>query len=95
VEIGGGRFYANGFTVDGVTHTWAEQGEPRQNIPKGAVQEFTVNTNRARTGEGRHSDRGNQEPHQLNFKATDAFEGSSQRPDVQTLACDGIRKSVV
>jgi hypothetical protein len=31
VEIGGGgRLYANGFTVDGVTHTSAEQGEPRQ-----------------------------------------------------------------
>jgi hypothetical protein len=27
VEIGGGgRFYANGFAVDGVTNTWAEQG---------------------------------------------------------------------
>ena len=27
VQIGGGgRFYANGFTVDGVTNTWAEQG---------------------------------------------------------------------
>ena len=45
VEIGGGgRFYANGFSVDGVTNTWAEQGEPRQNIPEGAVQEFKVNT---------------------------------------------------
>lgn len=42
---GGGRFYANGFSVDGVTNTWAEQGEPRQNIPQGAVQEFKVNTN--------------------------------------------------
>src|SRR6266851_2705514 len=46
VQIGGGgRFYANGFTVDGVTNTWAEQGEPRQNFPQGAVQEFRVNTN--------------------------------------------------
>ena len=45
VQIGGGgRFYANGFSVDGVTNTWAEQGEPRQNIPEGAVQEFKVNT---------------------------------------------------
>ncbi len=42
---GGGRFYANGFSVDGVTNTWAEQGEPRQNIPQGAVLEFKVNTN--------------------------------------------------
>jgi hypothetical protein len=39
---GGGYFYANGFMLDGVTNTWAEQGEPRQNIPEGAVQEFKV-----------------------------------------------------
>lgn len=37
---GGGYFYANGFMLDGVTNTWAEQGEPRQNVPQGAVQEF-------------------------------------------------------
>ena len=43
VEIsGGGRFYANGFGVDGVVNTWAEQGEPRQNFPEGAVAEFKV-----------------------------------------------------
>ena len=28
--------------VDGVRNTWAEQGEPRQNFPEGAVQEFKV-----------------------------------------------------
>jgi Carboxypeptidase regulatory-like domain/TonB dependent receptor len=39
---GGGYFYANGFIVDGVRNTWAEQGEPRQNFPEGAVQEFKV-----------------------------------------------------
>jgi len=39
---GGGYFYANGFMLDGVSNTWAEQGEPRQNIPEGAVQEFKV-----------------------------------------------------
>ena len=39
---GGGRFYANGFGVDGVVNTWAEQGEPRQNFPEGAVAEFKV-----------------------------------------------------
>jgi hypothetical protein len=39
---GGGYFYANGFMLDGVTNTWAEQGEPRQNIPEGAVSEFKV-----------------------------------------------------
>jgi len=43
VQIGGGGyFYANGFMVDGVRNTWAEQGEPRQNFPEGAVQEFKV-----------------------------------------------------
>ena len=53
VQIGGGgRFYANGFTVDGVTNTWAEQGEPRQNFPEGAVQEFKVNTNQFKAEEG-------------------------------------------
>ena len=53
VEIGsGGRFYANGFTVDGVTNTWAEQGEPRQNFPEGAIQEFRVNTNQFKADQG-------------------------------------------
>ena len=42
---GGGYFYANGFMVDGVRNTWAEQGEPRQNFPEGAVQEFKVYVN--------------------------------------------------
>jgi hypothetical protein len=45
VTIGaGGSFYSNGFLVDGVNNTWAEEGEPRQNFPQGAVQEFKVNT---------------------------------------------------
>ncbi len=53
VQIGGGgRFYANGFMVDGVTNTWAEQGEPRQNFPEGAVQEFRVNTNQFKAEQG-------------------------------------------
>lgn len=43
VQAGGGSyFYANGFMIDGVRNTWAEQGEPRQNFPEGAVQEFKV-----------------------------------------------------
>jgi len=45
VTIGAGTsFYSNGFLVDGVSNTWAEEGEPRQNFPQGAVQEFKVNT---------------------------------------------------
>src|SRR5437867_1361243 len=45
VTIGAGTsFYSNGFTVDGVSNTWAEEGEPRQNFPQGAVQEFKVHT---------------------------------------------------
>src|SRR5438552_3216316 len=33
VQMGGSSHYwSNGFTVDGVTNTWAEQGEPRQNF---------------------------------------------------------------
>lgn len=43
VQLGGGGYYhANGFLVDGVRNTWAEEGEPRQNFPEGAVQEFKV-----------------------------------------------------
>ena len=53
MQIGGGdRFYSNGFTVDGVTNTWAEQGEPRQNFPEGSVQEFKVNTNQWKAEQG-------------------------------------------
>src|SRR5579885_989628 len=53
VQIGGaGRFYANGFTVDGVTNTWAEQGEPRQNFPEGAIQEFNVITTQFKAEQG-------------------------------------------
>ncbi len=53
VQVGsGGRFYANGFTVDGVTNTWAEQGEPRQNFPEGAVQEFKVYTTQYKAENG-------------------------------------------
>src|SRR5882724_11973216 len=53
VQIGGGgRFYANGFAVDGVTNTWAEQGEPRQNFPEGSVEEFRVNTNQFKAEQG-------------------------------------------
>lgn len=45
VTIGaGGTFYSSAFLVDNVTNTWAEQGEPRQNFPQGAVREFKVNT---------------------------------------------------
>jgi len=45
VQMGGSSHYwSNGFTVDGVTNTWAEMGEPRQNFPMGAVQEFKVIT---------------------------------------------------
>src|ERR1051325_5721888 len=49
---GGGRFYANGFAVDGVTNTWAEQGEPRQNFPQGAIQEFRVNVSQFKAEQG-------------------------------------------
>ncbi|MDQ6706527.1 MAG: carboxypeptidase-like regulatory domain-containing protein, partial [Acidobacteriota bacterium] len=53
VQVGGGdRFYANGFLVDGVTNTWAEQGEPRQNFPAGSVQEFQVKTNQFKAEQG-------------------------------------------
>lgn len=45
VNIGaGGSFYSNGFVADGVTNTWTEQGEPRQNFPQDSIREFKVNT---------------------------------------------------
>src|SRR5258706_16340400 len=49
---GGGRYYATGFSVDGVPNNWAEMGEPRQNFPTGSVQEFKVNTNQYRADQG-------------------------------------------
>src|ERR1041385_815878 len=53
VQIGGGgRYYANGFSVDGVTNTWAEMGEPRQNLPEGSGQECKVNTNQYKAEQG-------------------------------------------
>ena len=45
VNIGaGGSFYSNAFVADGVTNTWTEQGEPRQNFPQDSIREFKVNT---------------------------------------------------
>jgi hypothetical protein len=53
VQMGGaGHYWANGFSVDGVTNTWAEMGEPRQNFPLGAVQEFKVNTMQYKPDQG-------------------------------------------
>ena len=45
VQAGGGvYFYANGFSLDGVTNQQTEEGDPRQNIPEGAVAEFKTYT---------------------------------------------------
>jgi outer membrane receptor protein involved in Fe transport len=46
VSIGAGvtNFYSTGNVVDGVNNTWAEQGEPRQNFPMDAIEEFKVST---------------------------------------------------
>jgi hypothetical protein len=53
VQMGGaGHYYSNGFSVDGVTNTWAEMGEPRQNFPMGAIQEFKVNTIQYKADQG-------------------------------------------
>ena len=40
----GGRYYSNGFVVDGVNNTWAEMGEARQNFPMDSIGEFKVTT---------------------------------------------------
>jgi Carboxypeptidase regulatory-like domain len=45
VQAGSGLyFYANGFYLDGVTNQQTEEGDPRQNIPMGAVSEFKTFT---------------------------------------------------
>jgi hypothetical protein len=53
VQMGGaGHYWSNGFFLDGVTNTWAEMGEPRQNVPMGAIQEFKVNTVQYKADQG-------------------------------------------
>ncbi len=45
VQAGGGEyFYATGFYLDGVTNQQTEEGDPRQNIPEGAIDQFKVYT---------------------------------------------------
>jgi hypothetical protein len=45
LQSGGGLyFYASGFYLDGVTNQQTEEGDPRQNIPMGAVAEFKTYT---------------------------------------------------
>ncbi len=45
VQAGGGvYYYATGFYLDGVTNQQTEEGDPRQNIPEGAVAEFKAYT---------------------------------------------------
>ncbi len=45
VQTGSGLyFYATGFYLDGVTNQQTEEGDPRQNIPEGAVDEFKTYT---------------------------------------------------
>ena len=49
---GGGQWYENGFTVDGVNNTWAEMGETRQNFPTDSVAEFQLVTQNPRAEDG-------------------------------------------
>jgi len=45
VQAGSGvYFYANGFYLDGVNNQNTEEGDPRQNVPMGAVAEFKTYT---------------------------------------------------
>lgn len=45
VNVGGSMtFNSTGNLVDGVTNNWAEDGEPRQDLPQDAVQEFKVSS---------------------------------------------------
>ncbi|MGH9468162.1 MAG: carboxypeptidase regulatory-like domain-containing protein [Terriglobales bacterium] len=49
---GGGHYYSNSFTVDGVNNNWSEMGEPRENFPEGSVEEFKVYTSQFAAGTG-------------------------------------------
>jgi hypothetical protein len=44
---GGGSFSASAFLVDGVSNQQTSAGEPRQDFPQGAIQEFRVNVSQA------------------------------------------------
>ncbi len=49
VNIGAGvNFYSNGFTVDGVSNNWQQQGEPRQDFPQDGIAEFRLHGSNAR-----------------------------------------------
>jgi hypothetical protein len=43
----GGSFSASAFLVDGVSNQQTSAGEPRQDFPQGAIQEFKVNVSQA------------------------------------------------
>jgi outer membrane receptor protein involved in Fe transport len=48
----GATFYSSAFVADGMVNTWAEQGEPRQDLPQDAVQEFKVINTQAKAEYG-------------------------------------------
>jgi hypothetical protein len=48
----GGTFYSSAFVADGMVNTWAEQGEPRQDLPQDAVEEFKVINTQAKAEYG-------------------------------------------
>jgi outer membrane receptor protein involved in Fe transport len=48
----GGTFYSSAFIADGMVNTWAEQGEPRQDLPQDAVEEFKVINTQAKAEYG-------------------------------------------
>ena len=48
----GSTFYSSAFVADGMVNTWAEQGEPRQDLPQDAVEEFKVINTQAKAEYG-------------------------------------------
>ena len=48
----GATFYSTAFVADGMVNTWAEQGEPRQDLPQDAVEEFKVINTQAKAEYG-------------------------------------------
>ena len=53
VNVGGSyTFNSTVNAVDGVMNNWAEDGEPRQNLPEAAVEEFKINQSQYPAGYG-------------------------------------------
>ena len=99
-------FNSTGNVVDGMINNWAEDGEPRQDLPEDAVQEFKVSNaqlqGRVRPGHRRRRAGGDQVGHQqLRGTAFEYFRNksaerdrASSRPRSRTIRRDQFGGSV-